>query len=128
MPGSNCTFYHFVFLTYSKIPGLDNPPSAVVLLLKSLAVSDFCYLYWMCLLQNRKPLTVEEMYEDMSQVKSVVFEISYSLLICLETTQEAQAQIIILDVQTVVRFHKSHCVRICMYGKSSSTLKQCLEG
>ena len=31
----------------------------------------------MCLLQNRKPLTVEEMYEDMSQVKNVIFHIMF---------------------------------------------------
>lgn len=37
----------------------------------------------MCLLQNRKPLTVEEMYEDMSQVKNVIFHIMFPVDMCL---------------------------------------------
>jgi len=77
----------------------------------------------MCLLQNRKPLTVEEMYEDMSQVKMFYFKYNVPCRLHECTTQVAEAQIMGLHVQTVVRLHKSFNSGKDLYGKNSSTLE-----
>ena len=79
----------------------------------------------MCLVQNRKPLTVEEMYEDMSQVKNVIFHVIFPVDMCLNIFYHTDIGLTVTHSWEVT-CHRSMCKD--MYGKNSSTLntKMCL--